>query len=101
MKVIWSRLAIADLVAIRAYLGEHNPEAANGVARRILHAVELLQQQPRLGLPTHRTDVRRLIVPGTVYSLPYRVEEGTIEILEVFDGRQRAPRTDLWSGPGD
>lgn len=101
MKVIWSRLAIADLVAIRAYIAEHNPAAANGVARRILHAVELLQQQPHLGLPTHRTDVRRLIVAGTVYSLPYRVEEGDIEILEVFDGRQRAPRTDLESNPGD
>ncbi len=100
MKVIWARLALADLVAIRAYIAEHNAAAANGIARRILHAVELLQQQPHLGLPTHRTDVRRLIVAGTVYSLPYRVEDGVIEILEVFDGRQRAPRTDLGNEEG-
>lgn len=95
MKIIWSRLAVRDLIAIRAYIAQHNPDAANGVARRILHAVELLQQQPHLGLPTHRTDVRRLIVAGTAYSIPYRVEGGVIEILAVFDGRQRAPRTDL------
>jgi toxin ParE1/3/4 len=95
MKVVWSPYAIDDLVAIRSYIAKHNPLAANDIARRILHAVSLLAEHPQLGIQTHRTDVRRLIVKNSPYIIPYRVMDGELEILEVFDGRQSAPRTDL------
>jgi toxin ParE1/3/4 len=95
MKIVWSPFAIEDLIAIRAYIAQHNPDAAASVAQRILHAVGFLADHPQMGAPTHRTDVRKLIVPQTPYVIPYRVRDGAIEILEVFDGRQLAPRTDL------
>ena len=99
MRIVWTELAVQDLLAIRLYIADRNPAAARSVASRILHAVELLPSQPHLGIPTHRTDVRRLVIAGTVYSIPYRVTGETIEILEVFDGRRRAPRTDLGADP--
>ena len=99
MRIVWTELAVQDLLAIRSYFADRNPAAARSVASRILHAVELLPSQPHLGIPTHRTDVRRLVIAGTVYSIPYRVTGETIEILEVFDGRRRAPRTDLDADP--
>lgn len=95
MKVVWSPFAIADLVAIRSYIAEHNPTAAEGVARCILHAISYLAEHPQLGVQTHRTDVRKLIVKNSPYIIPYRIVEGEIEILEIFDGRQKEPRTDL------
>lgn len=95
MIVIWSPLAIEDLVAIRVYISEHSPKAAEGVARRILHSISLLADHPQLGMPTHRTDVRKLIVKNSPYIIPYRIQSNDIEILEVFDGHQYAPRTDL------
>ena len=99
MRVVWTELAVQDLLAIRRYIADRNPSAARSVAARILHAVELLPSQPHLGNHTHRTDVRRLVIAGTVYSIPYRVTGETIEILEVFDGRRHAPRTDLDADP--
>jgi toxin ParE1/3/4 len=95
MKILWSRIAIEDLTAIRSYISEHSPKAAEGVARRILQAVSFLADHPQLGVPTHRTDVRKLIVKQSPYIIPYRIVDGEIEILEVFDGRQLAPRTDM------
>jgi toxin ParE1/3/4 len=73
MRIVWTELAVQDLLAIRRYIADRNP--------------------------THRTDVRRLVVAGTIYSIPYRVTGETIEILEVFDSRRHAPRTDLDADP--
>jgi toxin ParE1/3/4 len=95
MRLIWAGAARADLVAIRGYIAEHNPQAANEIAGRILRAAELLSERPRLGLLTHRSDTRRLIVGHSVYSTIYRIGTDDLEILEIFDGRRRAPRTDM------
>ena len=95
MKINWSSFAIQDLAAIRTYIAEFNPLAAENVAARILYAVNFLSDHPHMGVETHRTDVRKLIVGQSPYVIPYRIERGEIEILEVFDARQKAPRTDL------
>ena len=95
MKIVWSVLARDDLVAIRRYIAQHHPAAARQAAERILHSVELLRERPQLGLSTHRGDIRRLIVGNSVYSIIYRLRDDALEILEIFDGRQDAPRIDL------
>ncbi|MDR7146209.1 type II toxin-antitoxin system RelE/ParE family toxin [Rhizobium sp. BE258] len=99
MKLLWAALARADLLAIRHFIAEHHPGAAKAVADKILRSANLLREQPELGLATHRNDVRRLLVAGSVYSIIYRISDQDIEIIEVFDGRRHAPRTDL--KPGD
>lgn len=95
MNIVWSPYAIDDLIAIRDYIAQHNPTAAEGVAKRILHSISYLAEHSQLGVATHRTDVRKLIVKNSPYVIPYRIVGDDIEILEVFDGRQNAPRTDL------
>ena len=95
MRLLWSPRARSDLISIRRYIAQHNPTAANGVARRILDAASSLREQPYLGLGTQRENVRRLIVAHTVYSLIYRISGDDIEIIEAFDGRREAPRTDI------
>ena len=95
MIINWSPYAIEDLAAIRAYIAEFNPRAAESVAARIVYAVNYLSSHPQMGVTTHRTDVRKLVVSQTPYTIPYRIMEGEIEILEVFDGRQKTPRTDF------
>lgn len=101
MKRVWSLLSIADLVAIRAYFAEHSSQAAASAANRILGPVNHLANYPSLGMPTHRMDVRKLMVKNSPYIIPYRIVDGEIEILEVFDSRQYAPRTDLDNGDSD
>ncbi|CDZ35153.1 Hypothetical protein NGAL_HAMBI1145_27230 [Neorhizobium galegae bv. officinalis] len=95
MRLIWAEAAIADLVHLRAYIAEHNPQAASEMAARLLEIAELLIAHPEAGLQTAKPGVRRLIVPQSAYSLIYRMLDEDIEIIEVFDGRRRKPRTDL------
>ncbi|KQV13984.1 hypothetical protein ASC97_12265 [Rhizobium sp. Root1203] len=95
MKLLWSSSARDDLISIRHFIAEHNPTAAKAVSARLVYAANLLCDRPQLGLRTHRDDIRRLIVGNSVYSLIYRIRDGNIEIIEVFDGRQSASRTDL------
>ncbi|MBB3964776.1 type II toxin-antitoxin system RelE/ParE family toxin [Rhizobium metallidurans] len=95
MSVVWSSLARDDLIAIQRYIAQFNPAAARAVSARLINAAKLLGERPHLGLRTHREEARRLIVSNSVYSLIYLIRDGDIEIVEVFDGRRRAPRTDL------
>ncbi|KAA9388232.1 type II toxin-antitoxin system RelE/ParE family toxin [Neorhizobium galegae] len=95
MRLIWAEAAVADLVHLRAYIAEHNPQAASAMAARLLEIAELLIAHPEAGLQTAKPGVRRLILPQSAYSLIYRIMDQDIEIIEVFDGRRRKPRTDL------
>lgn len=95
MKLVWAEGAIADLVHIRNYISEHNAQAANEIAARLLEIAELPPTHPQMGVRTAKQNVRRLIVPQSVYSLIYRIVDRDIEIIEVFDGRRRKPRTDI------
>ncbi|PZM10319.1 type II toxin-antitoxin system RelE/ParE family toxin [Rhizobium tubonense] len=95
MRIVWAPFARDDLISIRSYISQHNPKAARLTAVRILHTVNLLSERPELGMSTHRDDVRRLLVSNSVYSIIYRLRESDIEIIEIFDGRQAAPRSNL------
>lgn len=91
MNVAWSRRAIGNLVALRAYIAKDSPRSGAEVAQRILAAVELLSAQPHLGRPGRIVGTRELVVVGTPYVIPYRVMSGRLELLAVFHGRQRWP----------
>jgi toxin ParE1/3/4 len=93
MRVVWAREAIVDLARIRAHITESNPTAANRLAKRLLDIATLLAEQPKMGVATVVSDVRRLVVPQTAYSLIYRITDDQVEIIEVFDGRRKMPRT--------
>jgi len=82
---IWSPEAIADLVALRAYVEEDNPAAAQRIALHILHNVESLL--PRV------PGTRELVIPRTPFIVPYRLLGNTIQILRVFHGARRWPET--------
>lgn len=88
MNVVWSRRAIDHLVGIREYIAEDSPTSAAKVAATILQAVELLRNQPRIGRPGRILGTRELVIPGTPYVIPYRIQSDTLELLAVFHGRQ-------------
>lgn len=91
MKVIWSRRAIGNLIALRDYIAEDNPRSAAVVALRILDATQLLTTQPHIGRAGRITGTRELVIADTPYIIPYRVRSGTLELLAVFHGRQKWP----------
>ena len=91
MKVVWSRRALANLIALRDYIAQDDPTSAAAVARRILGAVELLTKQPQIGRPGRIAGTRELVVPDTPFIVPYRIRGDRLELIAVFHGRQNWP----------
>jgi toxin ParE1/3/4 len=52
-----------------------------------------LVDHPHIGRPARVAGTRELIVPRTPYLLPYRVRGQTVEILRVYHGARRWPKT--------
>ena len=91
MRVVWSRRAIGNLLALRDYIAEDNPRSAAGIAQRILDTTQLLTTQSHIGRAGRITGTRELVIAGTPYVIPYRVRGGALELLAVFHGRQKWP----------
>jgi toxin ParE1/3/4 len=92
MIVVWSPAAIADLAQLRAYIAEDDPAAAQRVALHIAHNVEaLLPANPQIGRPGRVPGTRELVIPKTPFIVPYRIVDGTIEVLRVYHGARRWP----------
>ncbi len=94
MKLRYTERAIDDLEGIQVYIAEHNPSAAEGMGRRIRHAIELLADFPRLGHPSRFDKIRVLQVASTPYAVYYSVRPRVREILilHIRHGRRRQPR---------
>ena len=92
MTPIWSPEAIADLIALRAYISQDDLAAAQRVALHIIYNVEeLLSANPDMGRPGRVSGTRELVIPNTPFIVPYRVQADTIQILRVFHGARRWP----------
>lgn len=92
MTIVWSPEAIADLIALRAYIAKDSPTGAQRVVLRLLRDLEtLLPDNPHMGRPGRVTGTRELVVTGTPYIVPYRVQGGEIQILRVYHGARRWP----------
>ena len=85
--------AASDLAEIKAYISLelHNPQAAQRIVRSITHDLRHLQQSPHLGFAVSakigmETDLRALLSGN--YFLFYRVENETVQVARILDGRQ-------------
>ena len=91
MNIEWTKPAVADLVALRAYIAEHHPRAAEDIALKILDGVERLATFPASGRPGLKPYTRVLVVPATPYIVVYRVQDECVEILRVIHGARQWP----------
>jgi toxin ParE1/3/4 len=91
LSVRWLRAALRDLEAQAAFIADDNPRAAREMVARVRAAVELLRDHPELGRVGRVPATRELIVAGTPYIIPYRVRDGAVVILRLFQGAQREP----------
>lgn len=66
-EVIWSFTALAQLRAIRAYIAQFNPQAAENMARRLLAPGNSLRNFPYRGRPVPGTPMRELTVINPVH----------------------------------
>jgi toxin ParE1/3/4 len=91
MKLIWTRRAIRHLTAVRDYIAEDSPNAAQQLVSRILGAMDRLAEQPHMGRAGRIAGTRELVIPGTPYVIAYRFRRDRLELIAVVHGRQKWP----------
>jgi toxin ParE1/3/4 len=87
MPIDFSRDALADLRAIRTYIGEQNPAAASRVTVQIVAACDSLEHLPERGRPGLVAGTRELTLIWP-YIIVYRISGETVEIVRVWHGAQ-------------
>lgn len=87
MPVSFSPEALADLAAIRTYIGEQSPSAASRIAVQIVAACDALEHLPERGRPGLVAGTREvtLIWP---YVIVYRIVPEAVEIVRIWHGAQ-------------
>jgi toxin ParE1/3/4 len=87
MQVVLSPEALADLAAIRAYIGADNPIAASRIAVQIVAACDRLQFMPERGRPGLDPGTREL-TGAWPYVIVYRVIPDAVQIIRIWHGAQ-------------
>lgn len=88
LRLVWSPAARNDLIRLRDFIGEHNPDAARRAAEALKKAANLLLEHPGIGPRIEDREDRELFVPfgQRGYVLRYRLDEETIVILRLWHG---------------
>ena len=86
-ELIWSPRAVADLEEIRTFIDTDSPAWADLTVRRIVAAVERLEQFPDSGriVPERQSAELREVISGN-FRVVYRRRATTVEIATVFRG---------------
>ncbi|WP_062265165.1 type II toxin-antitoxin system RelE/ParE family toxin [Endozoicomonas arenosclerae] len=93
MEIKWLKKALLNLEAEAEFIAQENPQAAKTTVETIFHSVTLLANNPAQGRPGRIAGIRELVVPGTRYIIPYRVNirKNRIEVLRVFHTSRKPP----------
>jgi toxin ParE1/3/4 len=92
LRLRWTRLAEADLIAIADYIGQDSPAAAARVILELIERTEAsLARHPAIGRPGRVIGTRELVIGEWPYVIPYRVRDHDIEILRVLHTSRRWP----------
>lgn len=91
MVIRWLAAALSDLRAIRAYITEKNPEAAQQVIARIRYDATLLTTHSNIGRKGRLPDTRELVISPYPYIVAYRKHSSEIHILAVVHTSRRWP----------
>ena len=86
-ELIWSPRAVADLEEIRAFIDTDSPAWADLTVRRIVAAVERLEEFPDSGriVPERQSAGLREVISGN-FRVVYRRRATTVQIVTVFRG---------------
>jgi toxin ParE1/3/4 len=91
MPIVWLSVAVQDILHIRTYITERDPQSARDVALQIDKSVNTLAAMPDIGRSGRIFGTRELVVKGTPFLVVYRVQNERVEVLRVFHGRQNFP----------
>jgi plasmid stabilization system protein ParE len=84
-RLIYTSRARQDLIRLRSFIAEKNPQAAQRAAKAILESTGLLRRNPKIRRPVAELppDFRELVIPfgAAGYLLRYRIVEEQNELV--------------------
>ncbi|WP_411359795.1 type II toxin-antitoxin system RelE/ParE family toxin [Pseudidiomarina salilacus] len=86
IKLVYTDEAIADLQRVRAFIAEHDPQAAKRIAASLIERLKLLQHFPELGIAVpHAPDPRtvRDMMFGR-YCVRYSIHVEVVIVLRIW-----------------
>jgi plasmid stabilization system protein ParE len=90
MRIEYTEVAISDLIRLREFIAEHNPQAAQKAAAKLSAGIKSLAQQPRLGYPVMGAPdpekIRDLILHP--YIVRYTVLPQSLLILRIWHQKE-------------
>jgi plasmid stabilization system protein ParE len=90
MRIEYTEVAVSDLIRLREFIAEHNPQAAKKAAAKLIAGIKNLAQQPRLGHPVMLAPdpekIRDLIPPP--YVVRYTVLSKSVMILRIWHQKE-------------
>lgn len=83
MKLVYSKDSVADLVRLRQFIADKNPQAASKIARKLIDGINKLKDFPKIGTPVPQAldsesmrdfyilsyHIRYLITPEAIFIL--------------------------------
>ena len=93
MKLRYTAYARDNLVKIRSYIAQHNPQAANRVINHIRQQTELLSEYPNLGKEGRCEGTRELVINLYPYIVAYRIYAEEVQILAIIHTSTFWPET--------
>lgn len=87
MRLQFTHSATRDLIRLRAFIAEKDPQAAARVSRRLGRAIRHLRDHPELGRPLEELPEVRELVAGD-YIMRNTLGEETVTILRIWHGRE-------------
>ncbi|MBR7889284.1 type II toxin-antitoxin system RelE/ParE family toxin [Marinomonas sp. A79] len=91
-EIVWLPSASRDVFRLRDFIKENNPIAAQRAAKRIIHGVNVLQNNPEAGVLVADTDgFRDLMLPfgSGEYIIRYRLNsKGHVVIVRVRHSKE-------------
>jgi len=95
MKLVLSRLALAELDEILRYIRERSQLGANNVETRMRRAFDHIANYPEASERVEqRQSVRRLPLARYPYVIYFEVGSDEVTILRILHGARRQPWTD-------
>jgi toxin ParE1/3/4 len=91
VNVDWTALAISHLQSAYEYIAQDNRQAAEKILQKVFTGIEQLEHFPNIGRSGRVAGTRELLVAGTPFVVPYRVQRGRIEVLAVFHASRKWP----------
>ena len=91
MELRWLTAALADLRAIKDYISEENPAAAQHVIENIRIETRILIKQPHIGRAGRIADTRELVINQYPYIVAYRENGDEVHILAVVHTSRQWP----------